>query len=352
MTQPPFAAKHTTMADSVRDGAPDEAIIDGAVIDDHVAAAYNLLLEQPGLDLQQFAERLSCTEAAVRAILNRLTDLALLNHTQSEHGGLVAVSPLAAMQSLLAREQAALNQRQEFLQQSADTFSSILSAYGGMTGRGDSDRLAQQLTDLPTVRLRLQELAMSAKEEVLSFSPGPRNPSATRAASRPLDLSALSRGVRMKTIYLDTIAFDPEGLKYAQEMVKAGAEIRTCAALPMRMIVIDSATAVLPRSPDNDTDGAVIIRQESMVAALVALFESHWNQGRALPEPDAEPTGWNASERAVLRLLATGAKDDAVARQLGTSVRTVRRTIGVMMTRAGASSRFTFGVYAALQDWL
>jgi DNA-binding CsgD family transcriptional regulator len=325
---------------------------DPAADDQHLAAVYTLLIDQPGLDLAQFAARLGITEDAVRGIFNRLADLALLYPTQSEHGPLVANSPLAAMQQLIAREQSILHQRQQFLQRSAGTFSSILSAYGGAADPSDGDRLAEQLTDLPSTRRRLQELAMSAKESVLSFSPGALNPTATRNASRPLDLDALARGVRMQTMYLDTIAFDPDALAYAQELADAGADIRLVPELPMRMIIIDGNAVIVPRKPCRDAEGAVVVRQESIVRALIALFECYWACGRPLPGTALRPHECNSAELAVVRLLATGAKDDAVARQLGTSVRTIRRIIGLLMMRADVSSRFEFGVYASTHDWV
>ncbi|WP_250280907.1 LuxR C-terminal-related transcriptional regulator [Frankia sp. CiP1_Cm_nod2] len=58
------------------------------------------------------------------------------------------------------------------------------------------------------------------------------------------------------------------------------------------------------------------------------------------------------SERLLLRLLSLGAKDEAAARHLGVSVRTVRRMIADLMRRMGARSRFQAGILAAKKDWL
>ena len=43
------------------------------------------------------------------------------------------------------------------------------------------------------------------------------------------------------------------------------------------------------------------------------------------------------------RLMATGAKDEAIARQLGLSARTVRAEITALVTGLGAKSRFQAG---------
>ena len=58
---------------------------------------------------------------------------------------------------------------------------------------------------------------------------------------------------------------------------------------------------------------------------MVALFEAYWRAARPIPAgPDGgDESEFSAMEIATLRLLASGAKDEAVARQLGVSVRTV-----------------------------
>ena len=105
--------------------------------------------------------------------------------------------------------------RQSSTDRSADTFSSILSKYGGNPDATGAVTLAEHLPDLPAVRRRLQELAMSARESVLAFSPTAASPAASRIASRPLDLGALRRGVRMRTICLDGIVVEPDAMAYA-----------------------------------------------------------------------------------------------------------------------------------------
>ena len=60
----------------------------------------------------------------------------------------------------------------------------------------------------------------------------------------------------------------------------------------------------------------------------------------------------NDQQRAVLRLLATGAKDDAIARALGVSNRTVTRVVAELTAQLGADSRFQAGVRAAKLGWI
>ena len=57
-------------------------------------------------------------------------------------------------------------------------------------------------------------------------------------------------------------------------------------------------------------------------------------------------------ERSILALLAQGATDGAVARDLHLSMRTYRRRLRVLMEKLGAKSRFQAGVMATRHGWL
>jgi DNA-binding NarL/FixJ family response regulator len=54
----------------------------------------------------------------------------------------------------------------------------------------------------------------------------------------------------------------------------------------------------------------------------------------------------------LLRMLSVGAQDEEVARELGISVRTVRRRLAELMTGIDARSRFQAGFQVATREWL
>ncbi|HEX6967244.1 MAG TPA: helix-turn-helix domain-containing protein [Micromonosporaceae bacterium] len=321
--------------------------------DNLVTAAYALLLREPGLDILQFAARLKCSVESARHILDRLADMALLKYQQNEYGSWVAVSPIVALQQLIARERKLLEQRELFLKESLSSFSAILKRYALRSADESEDLwLGEEIVGLPSVRRRLEELASQAQKEVISFSPSAFNPAATRAASRPLDLAGLHRGVRMRTIHCEQLAMEEAALDFAWELVEAGAEIRLVPELPMRFIVVDGEVAVIPRLPGKDSEGALVVRHASILTALTALFEAYWQTARPLSHANPDTRDCTPVEQSVLRLLATGAKDDAIARALGTSVRTVRRVIAELSERTEAASRFALGMYAAKRGWI
>jgi DNA-binding CsgD family transcriptional regulator len=72
---------------------------------------------------------------------------------------------------------------------------------------------------------------------------------------------------------------------------------------------------------------------------------------QAAPAPDPS-TGLSNAERCLLRLLGKGMTDASAARQLGVSLRTVRRMMAEIMARLGARSRFEAGIRAAERGWI
>jgi DNA-binding CsgD family transcriptional regulator len=150
-----------------------------------------------------------------------------------------------------------------------------------------------------------------------------------------------------------------------EELAPAGPEFRSAAQLPVHVHVFDRSTCVVavadaPGTGALPLDGrhaaehsgdhaatAVVVRHPLLVSAMAAAFDQVWPDGTPFTHADPQPAGIEEElRRSVLRLLATGAKDDAVARRLGVSLRTCRRLVAGMMERLGASSRFQAGVEA------
>ncbi|MGH1556151.1 response regulator transcription factor [Streptomyces sp. L7] len=88
-----------------------------------------------------------------------------------------------------------------------------------------------------------------------------------------------------------------------------------------------------------------------MTEALQKLFELAWQQAAPLGRP-AGNGELSEDEQALTRLLAAGLKDEAVARHLGISLRTLRRRVSDLQERLGAASRFQLGLRAAQRGWL
>ena len=79
-----------------------------------------------------------------------------------------------------------------------------------------------------------------------------------------------------------------------------------------------------------------------LVAAFTAVFDDAWASGIAVPDEDIEQD----PDTRLLSLLASGFKDEAIARYLGIGVRTVRRRVAELMDDLSVHSRFQLGVVA------
>lgn len=133
-----------------------------------------------------------------------------------------------------------------------------------------------------------------------------------------------------------------------------GAQVRRAPVLPHRLLIVDGATAVVPADPAAPRSGAVLITSPGIVAALVELFDRCWGAAAPLqdaPVPDTS-TGLTMAEQELLRLLATGLTDEAAAKRLGVSLRTVKRRMEDLMRRLEAGSRFEAGLKAGQHGWL
>ena len=94
--------------------------------------------------------------------------------------------------------------------------------------------------------------------------------------------------------------------------------------------------------------------------SLTVLFETLWRLSVPLHRPEPE-LGSRPDQRVdqpvlrdrqVLMMLAGGATDETIARQLGVSSRTVERRVRALLDRLGAETRFQAGVQAARRGWL
>ena len=81
-----------------------------------------------------------------------------------------------------------------------------------------------------------------------------------------------------------------------------------------------------------------MLRDAVVVRAFVELFDRMWAAASGVDD-GAEPT----SERLV-ELMQAGLKDEAIARALGVSLRTVRRRVAALMEECGVETRFQLAV--------
>jgi hypothetical protein len=196
---------------------------------------YRVLLLHPGWDLGQIRQHIGVPEEEIRASLDRLTKLSLLiPSARAEH--LIPVNPQVSLGPVLEEIRVELAERQAMLSRTQAAVAALASEYNVARVQAGGDGV-ERLNGLESVRIRLNELARQATSEVRAFMPGGALSSAAIEASRPLDELNLNRGVRMQTIYLESVRNDAATVDYATWFTRRGGQIRTVPSLPMRLIL-------------------------------------------------------------------------------------------------------------------
>jgi DNA-binding CsgD family transcriptional regulator/sugar-specific transcriptional regulator TrmB len=308
---------------------------------------YRGLLAFPGFGVEELSAHLLLPEAEVHTALAELADLALLRVSREDPGVRLPVSLQRAMAILLQRQQNELETRRAQLAASREQVTALLTEPA--TG-GDP---IERLLGLDAIQARLEELMTAATEEVLALIPGGPQAPATLAAARPLDEDLAARGLTRRSVYQDSMRADRTNMDYARWTIGLGAQVRTAPLVPPRMIIIDRRIAVLAFDPDATARGIAILREPGVLAGLLALFEQTWSDGTDLETTEAGgDDDITPMERELLRMLAAGLTDEAAAKRLGVSLRTVKRRMEVLMRRLDAGSRFEAGFKAGQRGWL
>lgn len=310
---------------------------------------YSAMLINPTWGVAELASYAGLSVAEVHLALDELAELELVRRTSDAPGQVRVMSPHAGLTLLLARAEADVKRRQQEIESTRAAIAAIAAEYDRSRERDVMIRL-ESLVD---VRERLRELALTAKHECLSFSPGAAHNIDAMEASKPLNQNALERGVAIRAVYQDSFRNDVATHAYAQWLTLLGGQMRTVPTVPMQLVIVDREVAMLPIDPGDPRHGAVEVHSPGVVAALCALFDETWARGT--PFGDVAPTderGLTPQERELVRLLAEGHTDESAGRKLGLSKRSVQRMMADLMARLEAESRFQSGVNAARRGWL
>ena len=318
-------------------------------LDKVAESVYRTMLSNRSWGVRELSEHLALSEQAVRTALDRLASLTLVRQSVDNPDELRPVDPKLGLESLLQLQQVQLLRRQQEFAESQAAISGLIADLQTSAPRSEID----ELRDIDEIQARLETLANRATKECLSFMPGGAQSPESIEAGRPLNQTALGRGVAIRTVYLDSVRNDIPTHRYARWLTELGGEVRTVPTLPVRLLIVDREAALVPINPDNGTDGAVQLTGTGVIAALVALFQQTWANAtpfgeKAMPDQD----GLNGQERELLKLLDQGLTDEAASKRLGLSLRTIRRMMADLMDRLDARSRFEAGARAAERGWL
>jgi DNA-binding CsgD family transcriptional regulator len=326
---------------------------DGSLLDGREEQAYRLLVGLSVARSAELAEVAGLTRSEADEVLQRLQAKGLITVQPGDDPVFRPLPPDVALGTTLLRQQ-------ESLESARKTVASLSEEYRASASRRDAHHLVEVIVGAAALRDKLRQLQESAREEILWFCRA--NPLAMQGAENTEEYGALSRGVRYRAIYERALLETPGELDTIAEGVSWGEEARALPVLPVlpvRLAIVDRSTAVCPLVRDSELGigepTAAVIGRGQLLDALLALFESHWEQAtpvRLQADAAVDPEGLDGSERFLLSLVVAGVPDKSIASQLGISRRTVQRRLDRMMALAGVDTRTGLAFQAARRNWL
>jgi len=279
---------------------------------------------------------------------NRL-DLDAGKASEAESDAVTVIAPEIALLRLLDRERSRLRNHLDQADRAHRTLKTLAGNFlRADTLTRDAGVEVEVLHDYRRIQQVLEDITDTVQRSLSSMHPvvGGREIFA-RALSR--DRRQIENGVQVRSVFSQRLVSLPDEAQHLHAKAELGVQVRISPVVPMNMIIADEQFALLPVNPENPPAGAILARGSALVRSYQALFEHSWHM--AIPfgdqrRPDEGGDGLTEQQRAALRMLASGMKDEKVARHLGVSLRTVSRMISDLMQELDASSRFEAGVRA------
>ncbi len=312
---------------------------------DHTACrVYLTLLELAPAPLGAIGAAAGLGGAELAAAYGELADAGLASAAAGD-GDVVAPVPPAAGLEILARHRAAeLEESRIAVKGAFESFRrERLAAY--------NDNIVEVVTG-EAVGPRMRHAWASAREQIRQFESPPYVP---LAGATDDALATLARGVTQRVVYSRESLEHPGHLKDVIEpCIEAGEQARVLPSVPVKLLIIDEAYALVSLSiKEADVHNTMLVVQPcGLLSALTALFEQAWQNALPLHGRTTRSAGLPPADRRLLRLLAGGATDDIIARELGISRRTLFRRLQILMARLGAANRFQMALQAQRSGWL
>jgi len=313
------------MLESVGVSSPDEE-------------AYRALLTASGCGIPELAKLLDRDEREVTATVGRLEALGLLTTTSDQPVRLLPTRPDVAVDALVAVRRAELDR----VRAEARVLLSELRAQE----QHRPENLVEVIVGQESIAARFAQLLGGTRAELLVLD---RPPYASKTGeSEPRVRGLLSDGVVVRGIYSPDSLDRPGAVDQVYRAADAGETSRVHPQLPMKLAVFDRRAALLPLDVNQLVDSALVVHPCALLDALIEMFTLLWDQAVPLvPVVKTDPL-----DARLMTLLGAGLKDDAIARQLGLSSRTVGRRVAELMETLGARTRFQAGIHAQRRQLL
>lgn len=300
-------------------------------LDETAEELYRSVLRHPDQAVPAHAQELAVGAESLEGAAELLLGRRLVRI--GADGGLVADHPRATLERLVSAEEARLAARRRevaTLREAIDVF--VADHHAGQDD-GDAQCATREYHDSADVPAVLEHLAASTTGVIRLAHPEP--PWYT-PADHPVLQSCLEEGREVRAIY-EVDSVQTRSLEVAQ-WAQAGEEQRLASDVPSDFACFGTDALLAAVEWGGLSGRYVVLRDKPVVEAFVELFDTIWATAMT------NDTARDASSDRLVELLEAGFKDEAIARSLGVSMRTVRRRIAALMAECGVETRFQLAV--------
>ncbi|WP_392670666.1 helix-turn-helix domain-containing protein [Streptomyces sp. LN785] len=319
-------------------------------VDSESETVYAALLSSPPAVPDDLARTTGLSPTRVRVALRRLQSSGLVNRRPGRPVSYVAIDPEVALDGLLLT-------RQEQLRRARLRAGEFTEQFRRLAATRDPAALVEVVTGADAVRRRCSQAIRGARHEVCAFDKPPYHSGGELDPNEP-ELEFLARGGTVRALYDADGISKPGRLNVLRMWAAAGEQARVLHDVPTKMALVDDRLAILPLLPGSGPDPSpsfVVLHRSAVLDALSALFEALWAAALPLQLGSVHGTdrnGLSSDDQLLVNLLAAGLTDEAIARQVNISYRTLQRRLRALMDRAHAHTRFQLGIHATANGWV
>jgi DNA-binding CsgD family transcriptional regulator len=306
-----------------------------AALGDPAERLYLTLLRRHRWRMAELAESLAFGEAELRSLLGDLRADGLVVESADDASAVRAVEPGLAMATLASRRM----ERQPGCSAPAEPVVERIAPLDTWF----TDRAGQwmRLDGMDEVSTLVERLVMCAQHETLLLTPSYLPGS---FEFRPqIGETVIRHGVALKTVWGAAVLDAPAAVEYARSRGSQCPAPRAAPEVDVRAVIVDRSLAMVLGKRGH----AQVLSGGPTFDSLLATADYLWQHSIELRSAvEVGDEAQRPRHELVLSLLADGLTDQAIARRIGVSVRTVRNDVALVMGSLGARSRFQAGVRA------
>jgi DNA-binding CsgD family transcriptional regulator len=300
---------------------------------------YRSVLRASGHRLDEHSTRLRWPVERAQAAVAELIGVQLV--ARENDGSLLADHPRTSLTRLIDVETARLDQRRRELEEVRSAVSDFAADH--RTGSSSIDGpVAVDPIPAEVLLTTVEEMLRSTSGVIRSFHLAVAVGPGTHETITRIVRDQMARGRELRSIYPLSVLDHSEQMTWVRDWAGVGERQRVVQRIPHEYVVFGDEVVLSSHDWGSTEGGAVLVRLPLLVQAFTAVFDDAWRGGLPVPDPSVEQD----IDTRLIALLAGGFKDEAIARYLGLSVRTVRRRVAGLADELGVHTRFQLGVVA------